>query len=115
MGPENSGCKTRHVYCRHPLTVDAMRQRPRTLWSRLWRLAGLGLLAWVALSWLVVFALRFIPPWTSAMMMERRVAALVEGEKNFHFHHRWVGWSQVTPLVPLAMVAGEDQKFPFQR
>jgi monofunctional biosynthetic peptidoglycan transglycosylase len=90
-----------------------MRQRPRTLWSRLWRLAALGLLAWVALSWLVVFALRFIPPWTSAMMMERRVAALVEGEKNFHFHHRWVGWSQVTPLVPLAMVAGEDQKFPF--
>jgi monofunctional biosynthetic peptidoglycan transglycosylase len=90
-----------------------MRQRPRTLWSRLWRLLGIGLLGWVAFSWLFVFVLRFVPPWTSAMMMERRISALVHGEKDFRFRHRWVGWDQVSPLVPLAMVAGEDQKFPF--
>lgn len=80
---------------------------------RLLRYAGILALSWVALSWLVVFILRFVPPWTSAVMMERRVSAVVHGEKDFHLQHRWVPWSQISPWVPIAMVAGEDQKFPF--
>ncbi|TCV95722.1 monofunctional biosynthetic peptidoglycan transglycosylase [Luteibacter rhizovicinus] len=69
--------------------------------------------SWLALSCFVVLALRFIPPWTSAMMMERRVDAVLQGEKDFTLRHRWVAWSQVSSQVPLAMVAAEDQKFPF--
>jgi monofunctional biosynthetic peptidoglycan transglycosylase len=80
---------------------------------RIARLLGLLLLAWLALSCLVVIALRFVPPWTSAMMMERRVEALVQGEGDFTFHHRWVPWERISPQVGIAMVAGEDQKFPF--
>jgi monofunctional biosynthetic peptidoglycan transglycosylase len=80
---------------------------------RLLRWTGLLVLSWVALSWLVVLVLRFVPPWTSAVMMERRLGALVHGEHGFELKHRWVPWSQVSPWVPLAMVAGEDQKFPF--
>jgi monofunctional biosynthetic peptidoglycan transglycosylase len=85
----------------------------RPLAARLLRIIVLLLISWLALSWLMVFVLRFVPPWTSAMMMERRVGALVRGEKDFHLQHRWVPWSEVSPYVPLAMVAGEDQKFPF--
>jgi monofunctional biosynthetic peptidoglycan transglycosylase len=70
-------------------------------------------LAWLALSWLVVLVLRFVPPWTSAVMLERRVGAVVHGEKDFRLRHRWVSWDEVSPWVPLAMVAGEDQKFPY--
>ncbi|WP_158883147.1 monofunctional biosynthetic peptidoglycan transglycosylase [Rhodanobacter sp. L36] len=70
-------------------------------------------LAWLALSWLVVLVLRFVPPWTSAVMLERRVGAVVHGEKDFRLRHRWVPWNEVSPWVPLAMVAGEDQKFPY--
>jgi len=80
---------------------------------RIAHLLGLLLLAWLALSCLVVIALRFVPPWTSAMMMERRVGALVHGERDFVFHHRWVPWDRISPQVGIAMVAGEDQKFPF--
>ena len=81
--------------------------------ARLLRALMLLAIAWLALSWVVVLALRFVPPWTSAVMMERQLAALIHGEKDFHLQHRWVPWSQVSPYVPLAMVAGEDQKFPY--
>lgn len=81
--------------------------------ARLLRSIVLIAVAWLALSWLVVLVLRFVPPWTSAVMMERQLGALIHGEKDFHLQHHWAPWSQVSPYVPLAMVAGEDQKFPF--
>src|ERR1700761_6991288 len=100
------------LYCRQSCSSAAMTSR-RPLAARLLRIIVLLLISWLALSWLMVFVLRFVPPWTSAMMMERRVGALIRGEKDFHLQHRWVPWSEVSPYVPLAMVAGEDQKFPF--
>ncbi|HVI53999.1 MAG TPA: monofunctional biosynthetic peptidoglycan transglycosylase [Luteibacter sp.] len=90
-----------------------MSPTPRPLPFRIARFVGLLILAWLALSWLVVLILRFVPPWTSAMMMERRVEAFVTHEPDFSFRHRWVPWDAVSPQVGLAMVAGEDQKFPF--
>ncbi|MEX1829955.1 monofunctional biosynthetic peptidoglycan transglycosylase [Luteibacter sp. CQ10] len=86
-----------------------MRPTPR----RLLRILVLLAVSWLALSCLVVIALRFVPPWTSATMMERRVEAFVGGEKDFDFRHRWVPWSAISPQVGIAVVAGEDQKFPF--
>lgn len=86
---------------------------PRSLLHRIVRLVALLAIAWLALSWLVVLVFRFVPPWTSAMMMERRVEAVFTGEKDFTFRHRWVPWDQISPQVGIAMVAGEDQKFPF--
>ena len=85
----------------------------RPLLIRLLRSLALLVLAWLALSWLLVLVLRFVPPWTSAMMLERRLGAWVHGEQNFQLHQHWVPWNQVSPWVPLAMVAGEDQKFPY--
>lgn len=90
-----------------------MSPTPRSLPFRIARFAGLVIVAWFALSWLVVLILRFVPPWTSAMMMERRVEAFVTNEPDFTFRHRWVAWDAVSPQVGLAMVAGEDQKFPY--
>ncbi|PWK88486.1 monofunctional biosynthetic peptidoglycan transglycosylase [Fulvimonas soli] len=85
----------------------------RALLRRLPRSLAVLAVSWLVLSWLVVLALRFVPPWTSAVMMERRLGALLRGEHGFALRHRWVPWSDVSPWVPLAMVAGEDQKFPF--
>jgi monofunctional biosynthetic peptidoglycan transglycosylase len=90
-----------------------MSPTPRSLPFRIARFVGLVIFAWFALSWLVVLILRFVPPWTSAMMMERRVEAFVTREPDFTFRHRWVPSDAVSPQVGLAMVAGEDQKFPF--
>lgn len=86
---------------------------PRSLPRRIVRLVALVAIAWVALSWLVVLVLRFVPPWTSAFMMERRIEAALTGEKDFTLRHRWVPWDEISPQVGIAMVAGEDQKFPF--
>ena len=85
----------------------------RPLLTRLLRPLAILLLAWLALTWLIVLLLRFVPPWTSAVMLERQLGAWIHGEKDFHLRQHWVPWSQVSPWVPLAMVAGEDQKFPF--
>jgi monofunctional biosynthetic peptidoglycan transglycosylase len=93
------------------LPIDAMPHLPP--FRRLLRYAGIVVLSWVALSWLVVLVLRFVPPWTSAVIMERRLSALIDGEKDFQLQHHWVPWSRISPWAPIAMVAGEDQKFPF--
>jgi monofunctional biosynthetic peptidoglycan transglycosylase len=94
--------------------VDASTMpRTRTAFRRLLRALAILLVSWLALSWLVVLVLRFVPPWTSAVMMERRTGAWLHGEHDFRLRQHWVPWSQVSPYVPLAMVAGEDQKFPF--
>jgi monofunctional glycosyltransferase len=83
------------------------------LLRRLLRCCAIVLLAWLALTWLAVLIMRFVPPFTSAVMIERQVDAWVHGEKDFRLYQHWVPWSQVSPYAPLAMVAGEDQRFPF--
>ncbi|MGA9828522.1 MAG: monofunctional biosynthetic peptidoglycan transglycosylase [Rhodanobacteraceae bacterium] len=74
----------------------------------LWLLCG-----WVVLSILAVTVLRFVPPPISAVMLERWLAAQVRAEKAFHLHYRWTGWDRLSKQLPLAVIAAEDQKFPF--
>lgn len=71
------------------------------------------LLAFVAATWLPVLLLRFVPPVASAYMVERGLAQAWRGNRDFRIHYRWVPWSRIAPAAPLAMVAGEDQTFPF--
>jgi monofunctional biosynthetic peptidoglycan transglycosylase len=102
------------LYCLDSLSRTVMKslhRHPRSI--RLLRALLILVLAWLLLSWLVVLVLRFVPPWTSAVMLERRLDAVAHGERDFRLHHRWVPWSDVSHWMPLAMVAGEDQKFPY--
>ncbi|MGA9342616.1 MAG: monofunctional biosynthetic peptidoglycan transglycosylase [Rhodanobacteraceae bacterium] len=69
--------------------------------------------AFVLLSIAAVGVLRFVPPVTSAVMIEAWLAAELHGERNFHLQYRWVGWKQMSKQLPLAVIASEDQKFPF--
>ncbi|MBB6187453.1 monofunctional biosynthetic peptidoglycan transglycosylase [Rhodanobacter sp. MP7CTX1] len=85
----------------------------RPLLIRLLRSLAILVLAWLVVSWLLVLLLRFVPPWTSAVMLERQTGAWLRGEQDFHLRQHWVPWGQISPYVPLAMVAGEDQKFPY--
>jgi len=84
----------------------------KPLWRRLLRAAFLSLLALFALSWLCVLTLRFVPPFTSAFMVERRLAALVQGEHGFALKYQWIPFSKVSSELPIALIAAEDQKFP---
>jgi monofunctional glycosyltransferase len=65
------------------------------------------------LSFAAVLLLRWWPPATSAYMVEARLAALAGGDSSFHLRHTWVDREHIAPAAQLAVIASEDQKFPF--
>ena len=73
-----------------------------------WTLKGVGLI--VGVSLLGTIALRWIPPPTSAVMVERRVEAWWSG-RAYKVDYRWAPWDRVSPNAGLAVVAAEDQNF----
>ncbi|MGH8042815.1 MAG: monofunctional biosynthetic peptidoglycan transglycosylase [Rudaea sp.] len=87
--------------------------RRRSLVRRLLRRLVIVALTFVALTWCVVLLLRFVPPPTSAFMLERRLAAWRAQDKDFVLRYHWVPWRDVSPQLPIALIASEDQKFPF--
>ena len=88
-------------------------RNPRRTWRRriLRALVAIAL-CWIVLSWGLVVLLRFVPPSTSAFMVERRLAALAAGERGFSLKYHWVPYDEIAPALPIALIASEDQKFP---
>jgi monofunctional biosynthetic peptidoglycan transglycosylase len=86
---------------------------PRSLARRVARWLAFAIAAWFALSVLAVLMLRFAPPLTSAVMLETWLVAKLEGDHAFALHYRWTPWDHVAKTLPIALVAAEDQKFPF--
>ncbi|MGH8192377.1 MAG: monofunctional biosynthetic peptidoglycan transglycosylase [Rhodanobacteraceae bacterium] len=82
----------------------ARRWLRRLLWT---------LLGFIAITWLMVLVLRFAAPPTSAYMLERKVTEAWHSHHDFRIHYHWVPFDRIAPVAPLAMVAGEDQTFPF--
>lgn len=74
--------------------------------ARLARPAAIAAIAWVTLTVLLVLPWRWIPLPTTAFMLRERIA----GEGTVHYH--WVSWDRISPHLPIAAVAAEDQKFP---
>ncbi len=59
--------------------------------------------------------LRWINPPYSAFMAEAQTAAWTSRDPNYVFQHSWVDLNRISPNLPLAVVASEDQKFPEHR
>jgi monofunctional biosynthetic peptidoglycan transglycosylase len=84
----------------------------RSFLGRLVRaILGLVVICIVA-SVLAVLLLRWINPFYSAFMAEAQVAAWLSRDSNYEFRHSWVDLDRISPNLPLAVVASEDQKFP---
>jgi monofunctional biosynthetic peptidoglycan transglycosylase len=84
--------------------------------GRALRLLVLVLLAAVLLSVLSVLALRWVNPWTSAFMLDARVAAWFDHDpRPWQLQQRWRDSAQISPQLGLAVVASEDQLFPVHR
>ena len=66
----------------------------------------------IVLTWLPVLVLRFLPPPTSAFMVARHLEAWRSGDSGFVLKQRFVSSTDMSPELPIALVAGEDQKFP---
>jgi len=78
-------------------------------------LRALGVLALVALALLAasVLVLRWVPPPTSAFMLSARLQALQAGEHDYRTEYQWVSLEQISPQAAIAVIASEDQQFPF--
>jgi monofunctional biosynthetic peptidoglycan transglycosylase len=79
--------------------------------KRIRKLLVRGVLAVVILTVVPVFLLRWVPPPTSAFMLQKRVAGFLSGH-GAHIRYRWVPWEAISPSMRIAVVAAEDQKFP---
>lgn len=80
---------------------NARKYRQRLRRGLLW-----GLAAFVLLSVLPIVVLRWLPPPTTAVMLQR---TLTEGRTQ---DYQWRPIERISPQIALAVVASEDQKFP---
>jgi monofunctional biosynthetic peptidoglycan transglycosylase len=58
-----------------------------------------------------VLALRFIDPPFSMFMLARQLDAAAQGDFKFRLVHDWRDMAKISPSLPLAVVASEDQNF----
>jgi len=65
-----------------------------------------------ALSVLGVVLLRFINPPFTAFMAQAQINAWAKRDSTYVLRHHWVDLTRISPNLPLAVVASEDQKFP---
>ncbi|HEY7677358.1 MAG TPA: monofunctional biosynthetic peptidoglycan transglycosylase [Candidatus Methylomirabilis sp.] len=79
--------------------------------KRIRKLLVRGVLAVVILTVGPVLLLRWVPPPTSAFMLQKRVAGVLGGQ-GARIRYRWVPWEAISPSMRVAVVASEDQKFP---
>jgi monofunctional glycosyltransferase len=86
--------------------------KKKSIFKRLvWSLVWLVVLC-IVFSALSVALLRWINPPFSAFMIETQIAAWTKHDRSYVFRHHWVALNQISPNLPLAVVASEDQKFP---
>jgi monofunctional biosynthetic peptidoglycan transglycosylase len=84
-----------------------------SLSQRLLRWLVLALLAWLVLTTTSVLLLRWVRPLGSAFMVQAQVAAWRAQDRAHHTDFQWVSLEQISPHAALAVIASEDQQFPF--
>lgn len=63
------------------------------------------------ISVLLVFAMRWINPITSSIMIQRQISGFFKGDFELVKYH-WVSYNNISKYLPIAIVAAEDQNFP---
>jgi monofunctional biosynthetic peptidoglycan transglycosylase len=76
-----------------------------------WTLIGLALAFLVTA--LPVVAMRWMDPWYSAFMLDAGLDASRAGKAHYKTDYRWVDLEQISPHAAVAVIAAEDQFFPF--
>ena len=80
---------------------------------RLARWLLIGAVAAFLVTALPVVAMRWMDPWYSAFMLDAALDASRAGKANYHTDYRWVDLEQISPHAAVAVIAAEDQFFPF--
>ncbi len=94
--------------------VAALRNAQRgSCLGALFKLLALAVFGWVLVTCVAVLLLRWIHPFTSAYMLEARAHAAAAGEHGYHTDFEWVDLERISPNAAIAVIASEDQQFPF--
>jgi monofunctional biosynthetic peptidoglycan transglycosylase len=83
-------------------------------WSRrLLRWTLIGLVAAFLITALPVVVMRWMDPWYSAFMLDAALDARRSEKKRYQTDYRWVDLERISPHAAVAVIAAEDQFFPF--
>ena len=74
---------------------------------------AIALLVWLLATATPVLLMRWLHPFGSAFMLEARLAAWQARDDNYRTDFRWVSLEQISPHAAIAVIASEDQQFPF--
>jgi monofunctional glycosyltransferase len=85
----------------------------RSFGKRLSKWLGLAVLAWVTLTATPVLLMRWLDPFSSAFMLSARLDAMWAGDFRYRNRYEWVDLERIAPHAGLAVIAAEDQQFPF--
>lgn len=89
------------------MSRSRVRRQSHGRWRR--RLLLLVLLV-PALTIVQVLVLRWLDPPTSMVMLAQRLES--RHVAGFELDYRWRDWQSLSPQIPIALVAAEDQQFP---
>lgn len=67
----------------------------------------------VTISFLLVLPFRWLPPPTTAFMQHAKSSGLAGAAPCAAVHWQWVEWPQISSHMALAVIAAEDQRFPY--
>ena len=81
--------------------------------GRLARWLAIGAAAAFLATALPVIAMRWMDPWYSAFMLDAALEASRADRANYHTDYRWADLEQISPHAAVAVIASEDQLFPF--
>jgi monofunctional biosynthetic peptidoglycan transglycosylase len=101
-----------HNIPRSPAPPPLRSQRGGCL-GALFKLFALAVLACVVITCLAVLMLRWVHPFTTAYMLEASAHAAMERNWGYHTDYEWVNLEQISPNAAVAVIASEDQQFPF--
>jgi monofunctional biosynthetic peptidoglycan transglycosylase len=87
-------------------------QKKRSFAGRLLRAIVWLIMLCIAASVSAVASLRWINPPISAFIAAAQAAAWSSRDSTYVYRHSWVDLNRISPNLPLAVVASEDQKFP---
>lgn len=82
----------------------------RFAFSLIGRVIKWMVVAFFASTLLAVVALKVMPVWFTPLMFIRAAQHISDGEMP-RMHHRWVTLEEISPEMPVAVMASEDQRF----
>lgn len=66
----------------------------------------------LVVSVLLVLSMRWINPVGTALMVERKIESW-QSETSIELQRQWKGWYEISDSLKLAVIASEDQNFPY--